>query len=124
MKKNGFTLIEMTAIVLILSVLTVFVVPRVSSIISNNKNKVCKSIVTSIEEAAKNYTYLNSNRVENEIKKNSYFEVTLLDLKKEGLLDIQLENPYTNEEIADTNKVKISKSGNIYSYKYLGDECK
>jgi len=123
MKKNGFTLIEITVTVLLLSILTIFIVPRVSTIISNNKSKVCDSIITSIEESAKNYTYLNTNIVNNEINSNTYFEITLLDLQKEGLLKVELENPYTNEEIPNTNKVRITKEGNMYSYTYMGDEC-
>ena len=124
MKKNGFTLIEVIVTVLLLSLLTIFIVPRVSTIISNNKDKVCDSIIISIEEAAKNYTYLNTGVVDNAIVNDTYFEITLLDLQKEGLLKKELENPHTNQMIPNTNKVKITKIGNVYSYTYLGDECK
>ena len=62
--------------------------------------------------------------IDSEISNEGYFEITLLDLQKEGLLKIDLENPYTNEMIPNTNKVKITKSENIYTYTYLGDECK
>lgn len=124
MKKNGFTLIEISVTVLLLSILTIFIVPRVSTIISNNKDKTCNSIITSIEEAAKNYAYLNTGVVDATIFNNEYFEITLLDLQKEGLLKVELENPHTNEMIPNTNKVKITKNGNIYTYTYLGDECK
>lgn len=124
MKKNGFTLVEITVVVLLLSLLTVFIVPRVSTIISNNKDKVCNSIVISIEESAKNYTYLYTNIVDNAITNDTYFEITLLDLQKEGLLKVDLENPHTNQKIPNTNKVKITKVGNNYTYTYLGDECK
>ena len=124
MQKNGFTLIEITVTVLLLAILTVFIVPKMNSIISKNKDKACNSIITSIEEAAKNYTYLNTYVVDNAITNNYYFEITLLDLQKEGLLKVELENPYTNENIPNTNKVKITKKGNIYIYTYLGDECK
>ena len=124
MKKNGFTLVEITVVVLLLALLTIFIVPRVSTIISNNKDKVCDSIIISIEEAAKNYTYLNTGVVDNAIVNDTYFEITLLDLQKEGLLKKELENPHTNQMIPNTNKVKITKIGNVYSYTYLGDECK
>lgn len=123
MKKNGFTLIEVIVTVLLLSLLTIFIVPRVSTIISNNKDKVCDSIIISIEEAAKNYTYLNTGVVDSAISSNAYFEITLLDLQKEGLLKVELENPHTNQKIPNTNKVKITKEGNVYTYTYLGDEC-
>lgn len=124
MRKNGFTLIEISVVVFFLSVLTLFIVPRVSSIIDNNKSKVCDSIIVSIEEAAKNYTYLNTSIVDNGISTNTYFDVTLLDLKKEGLLEIDLVNPYNNNEIPDTNKVRITKDRMQYVYTYMGDECK
>ena len=39
MKKNGFTLIEVTAVVLILAILTVIVVPKVNSTIKKNREK-------------------------------------------------------------------------------------
>lgn len=123
MKKNGFTLIEVTVVVLLLAILTVFIVPRVNTIISNNKDKACNSIVISIEEAAKNYTYLNPGVVDSAISSKAYFEITLLDLQKEGLLKVELENPHTNQKIPNTNKVKITKEGNVYTYTYLGDEC-
>ena len=57
MNNKGFTLIEITVTVLLLAMLTLFVVPKVTTIIDNNKSKVCNSIVVNIEEAAKNYTY-------------------------------------------------------------------
>lgn len=123
MRKNGFTLIEITAVVLLLAIITIFIVPKVSTIIGNNKDKACNSIVTSAEEAAKNYTYKYTSKVNNDITNSGYFEITLLDLMKEGLLDVKLENPYTGEEIPNTNTVKVTKSGNIYEYTYMGDEC-
>lgn len=122
--KNGFTLIEVTVVVLLLGILTVFIVPRVSTIIGNNKSKVCNSIVISAEDAAKGYTYKYTNIVDATIASNGYFEITLLDLQREGLLDVDLKNPYTDESIPNTNVVKITKTGNIYEYTYMGDECK
>ena len=124
MKKNGFTLIEITAVVLVLSVLMIFVVPKVENIISNNKKKACNSVISSIEAAATNYTYLKTGVVDSEILNNGYFEIELIDLQKEGLLKVDIKNPYTNEIISNTNKVKITKKGNVYSYTYMGDECK
>ena len=123
-KKNGFTLIEMTAVVLILSLLTILAVPTIEKKISNTKNKVCNTVITSIESAASNYTYLYTGIVDNEITNKGYFEIELFDLQREGLLKVDIKNPYTNEIISNTNKVKITKEGNVYSYTYMGDDCK
>lgn len=124
MKKNGFTLIEITATILILALLTVFIVPKVSTIIKNNKAKICNSIVINAEDAAKMYTYKNTGMVDEGINSNGYFEVSLLTLMQDGLLEVKLENPYTNSAIPNTNVVKITKNGNVYEYTYMGDECK
>ena len=124
MKKNGFTLIEITAVILLLSLLIIFVVPNVQKTISNSKAKVCSSIITSIEDAANNYTYLYAGIIDSEISNNEYFEIELIDLQREGLLKVDIKNPYTNEIISNTNKVKITKNGNVYNYTYMGDECK
>ena len=123
MKKNGFTLIEITATVLLLALLTVFIVPRVNTIINNNKAKACNSIIVNAEDAAEIYTYKNTGVIDASIASNGYFEVTLLTLQKEGLIDVDLENPYTNTSIPNTNVVKITKNGNVYEYTYMGDEC-
>ena len=111
-------------VVLLLGIITVFIVPKVSTIIRNNKNKSCDSLIISVQEAAKSYTYKYTSKVDNDIITNGYFEITLLDLMKEGLLDVKLKNPHTGEDIVNTSTVKISKSGNIYEYTYTGDECK
>lgn len=124
MNNKGFTLIEITAVVLLLAVLTVFIVPSVNTIIDNNKAKICNSIVVNAEDAAENYTYKYTGIVNNAITNSGSFNVTLLTLQKEGLLDTKLENPYTKELIPNTNTVKITKEGNTYVYTYMGDECK
>ena len=124
MKKNGFTLIEIIAVILILSLLIVLVVPNVQKTISNSKAKACDSIITSIEAAANGYVYLKTAIVDSEIANNGYFEIELIELQKEGLLKVNLKNPYTNEIISNTTKVKITKDGNVYNYTYMGDDCK
>lgn len=124
MDNKGFTLIEITAVVLLLGILTLFIVPKVNTIIDNNKREVCDSIVINAEEAAKMYTYKYTGKVNNEITSNGSFDVTLLTLQKEGLLDTKIENPYTKELIPNTNVVKITKNENIYVFTYMGDECK
>ena len=124
MKKNGFTLIEMIAVISILALLTTIVVPNVQKTISNSKAKACNSVITSIESAANSYTYLYTGIVDNEISNNGYYEIELIELQREGLLKVDIKNPYTNEIILNTNKVKITKDGNVYSYTYMGDECK
>lgn len=124
MKKNGFTLIEITACVLLLAIILVIAVPKVNTMISNSKKKSCNSIISTIEESAKSYTYLNTYKVDTAISNDNYFEITLLELQKAGLLKVDIENPYTNEKISSDNKVRITKNNDVYTYTYMGSECK
>lgn len=124
MKKNGFTLIEITAVALLLGIIAVLVIPKVNNTIKNNKEKVCDSIKSNAEDAAKSYTYMNTNEIDNIITTNGFAELTLYKLMQEGLINKNLENPYNNEPISTSNVVKIEKNGNEYTYTYMGVDCK
>ena len=118
--KKGFTLVEVIAIVAILAIITLLVVPKVNNIIKNNKKKTCDGIVTTIEDAASSYAYLHIN----EMPSSGSIEISLQQLINENLLQKDLENPYTNEQISKSNTVKITKNGNNYNFIYQGDDCK
>ncbi len=120
MKKNGFTLIEIIATVLIITLIGLLVVPQVRTIINDSKDRAYNSVVSTIEDAAKTYVYLNTSSVDTSITSNGYATVTILTLQQEGLLKVDIENPLTGENIASTDVVRITKSDNAYSYEYIG----
>ena len=121
--KKGFTLVEIIAVVAILGIIAVLVVPKVSTTILNSKERVCDSIEKSIIDAANSYNYMHSSEVDSSITSNGYFDVTILSLKSEGLLETKLVSPNTNLEISSNNVVRITKNGNVYTYTYMGDDC-
>jgi prepilin-type N-terminal cleavage/methylation domain-containing protein len=120
MNKNGFTLVEILVTVVLITLLAVFITPKVRTLINNSKDKAYDGIVTTIEDAAKSYTYLNTNAIDTLITVDGYAEVTLLTLQQNGLLDGGLSNPNTNEDISYSNVVRITKTGNKYNYEYMG----
>ena len=122
--KKGFTLIEVTAVIAILGILAIIVIPKVGTIISNNKKRVCESIRVTTEDAAKSYSYIHINEIDAAINDSGYYEVTLLELQKEGLLPTNIENPETGENVSSSNVVKITYENNAYVYTYMGDECR
>lgn len=121
--KKGFTLIEVTVVILLLGILSVFIIPKLGITIGNNKAKACASIVTSAEEAAKSYTYLHIETVDDAITSTGYFDITIGELQTEGLLDMNIENPYEDGYISTSNNVRVTKEGNKYIYTYMGGEC-
>ncbi len=124
MKKNAFTLIEVMIVVFLLGLVAVFIVPKINSIINENKLKICNDIVKTIEDAAENYTYKNTNIVDEEIDINGKYEITILKLQQSGLLDTNIIEPFHNSEISTSNIVIITKVDNQYIYEYQGSECK
>mgnify|MGYP003571432569 CR=1 FL=1 len=123
MKKNGFTLVEIIVVITILAIITVIIVPKINNTINNDKRKVCNSIEETAIDAANSYVYMHTNTVNSSIISNGYFDVTLLTLMEEGLITTTLENPYDNTAISTSNVVRITKSGNIYSFNYMGEDC-
>lgn len=124
MNNKGFTLIEITCVILLLGILVTFIVPKTTSIIKENKRKTCNSVVTSLEDAAKTYTYKYTSLVDSGIDTNGYYDVSILDLQGEGLVKNKLENALNGESFNTSNTVRITKEYNSYIYTYLGDECK
>ena len=121
--KKGFTLIEITVVVLLLAILSIFIVPKVSLMISDNKGKACESIERSAEEAAEAYSYMHITEIDQQISLTNHYDIRIGDLQNAGLLKKNIENPYDGGTIPTTNNVRITKEGNSYIYTYMGGEC-
>ncbi len=92
--KNGFTLIELIAVVLILSIILVISVPNLLSNIKDNKIKASQSKENIVVSAARNYA------IDNEL--NYPFCVGISTLCNEGyiecpILDASGEEMYTSD---------------------------
>ena len=119
MNNRGFTLIEITCVILLLGILVIFIVPKTTSIIKENKRKTCNSIVTSLEDAANTYTYKNTTLVDNGISSNGYYDISILELQTEGLVKNKIENPLNGDVFDTSNVVRITMENNSYIYTYI-----
>lgn len=70
MKKRGFTLVELLAVIAILAVLLVIAVPSIMKMGDKMKTRGVESTLDAIEEAAVIYAEENSNAIKNEIITN------------------------------------------------------
>ena len=118
--KKGFTLVELIITVSLIVLIGFIAVPRVRNLISDSKQKAYDSMVYTIEDAAKSYTYLNSSTIDNDITSNGYAEVTILTLQQNGLLKTDLVDPLTNNNVSTSIVVRITKASNLYSFEYMG----
>ena len=108
-KKNGFTLVELVAILAVLGVIAILVLPGVKSNINNKKEKQYNDIVNVIENAAKSYYYQTSSGT----------KITLEELANNKYIDPDITNPKTNEKM--TGCVVVSKDNGYNTFKYIDD---
>lgn len=118
MKKNGFTLIEVLGVIILLGVLSVIVVPVVRDSIKQSKRKAYDKQVNTILTAAKNWASDNINY----IWEDGYF-IDIETLKQTGFLENkEIINPVNKEEMTGCVEITYEENFNQYKYEYL-DEC-
>ena len=109
-KKSGFTLIELIVAIAILGIILLLVIPEMAKIVDDKKVSACNSISKTIEDAAQSYVYFNTEIVDSAILSDNQFEISISALQSEGLLDTDLVNPITDENI--TGSIIITKNDN------------
>ena len=83
MKKNGFTLVELLAIIAVLTAIMLLVLPKFSSSVNDRKQKEYNKLIKTIENAGKVYHTYNQG-------KN---KVSINELVKEDLLTSGIKSP-------------------------------
>lgn len=119
MKENGFTLVELLGVIVILAVIMLLVFPTVNNILSQSKDTVYQKQINSILSAAYDFSLKNIKYLP-EYNQKSY--VTLGELKYEGMIDVDIKNPDTNEKFKDNLVISIHNVG--ASYKYSNSNAK
>lgn len=112
---HGFTLVEMLATIVVLSVIALIVYPTIGRIIVNNKNKAYEKQIDVIKEAAANWLTTN----EEKLKDNSY-PLPIEDILKNGFIEEdELLNPIDNEPIKGCILITWRKGIKQYDYNYV-----
>ena len=111
MKKNGFTLVELLSIVVILGIIVVVALPQISGSIGSKKEKQYNKIVKIVENAGK--VYLTEN--------GTMDSVSIDKLIKSDYLTSGLKNPINNTPL--TGCVKKITSDGVTKYKYEEEGC-
>lgn len=106
MKKDGFTLLELLAVVLIVAVVGVTATMSFSNIEHQTEEEELQNIYIEIQRAANLYLDLHSSNLEWFIQ-NKKIDFKLADLKSENYIDFDLENPITNEPISSEYYVRL-----------------
>lgn len=113
--KKGFTLIELLAVIALLGILATITIFATSNIISNSKESLSETQITSVENAAKIY-YLKEGMSDNATC------VNVSTLIEGGYVDAsEIKDPKTKR--AMTGSVLITEVSNNYIYQYQTNIC-
>ena len=119
MNKKGFTLIELVAIILIISLLVIIVLPKITNSVNNFSPKTDKLMMKMIEEAAKLYVEDNINSLEE--NENGYYCVPLTELVDKEYLKSGIE--ISGKDVIKTQTMKITQD-NEYKIEFVeNNEC-
>lgn len=98
--KKGFTLIEITAVVLILGAIFLITYPTLENILKKSEEEESNIDKESMEMAVKTYTNVHSY----DLTTNNQVKIKIEDLKKDGLIDIETdEYVYVSCEYSNGN---------------------
>lgn len=116
--KNGFTLVELLAVLVILSVIATIVFPTVISSIRKSKENAYNIQVSTIEESSRNWM-LEKNNIDSII--NTVY-ISLKTLIQEKYIQ-EMENPLNGKVMNGCVRVLYMPNENQYSYTYVDVTC-
>lgn len=117
--KKGFTLIELIIIISLLVVISgIFTVSLFKSI-NNQKDEDNKDTVAQILSAANAYVSLNPEKVDDLFNGYGFVEITVGELRDNGLLKEDMKDAHTGIRIPDGDIVRVDlKTGDYLNFTY------
>lgn len=121
-RKNGFTFVELLAVITIIGVMSLIAAPTVERIAKENKEKIYQTQLDNIILALKNWASDNKELLPT--KNNEVLTLTLGSLKADGYLEYELKNPKNNKCFDNDMILLITKEEKNYDYKIDLDTIK
>ena len=119
MRKNGFTLVELMGVIVILGVVALIAVPTIRTITRESKDELYEIQIISIKEGLKNWAIDNSKILPQE--EGQVITITLGQLKMGGFVDSSLKNPKTKKCFGNDMTLTIKRYQKNYIYEVNED---
>lgn len=120
--KKGFTLVELLAVIVILSVVSMLIFPNVVKIMKQSKENLYQAQLRDIESVAKNFSMEHPELLDSNHINPTY--ITLNALKLAGYLELEeIYNPKDGNEMNGCVKIEYNDSTNQYHYNYEEIDC-
>lgn len=113
MKKNGFTLVELLGVIILLGVLSMIAVPVVRDLIKSSKKELYEEQIKQIEQGLKNWAHDNIFLLPDD---NGVITLSLGQLAQSGHVNYKIENPKNNKCFSTESELTITKYNNSYVY--------
>lgn len=123
MKNKGFTLIEILAVLVLLTIIVVTVYPYVKDAITNSEEKAYDTQIASIKKAAEEWALKKENISNLPDRDGEVLTINLGDLKISGLLPLDIKNPISDEFLPNDMLITITKNKNYYDVAVLVDSA-
>lgn len=104
MNKKAFTLIEILCVVIIISILSIILIPIFASYVSKSRDSVYKNMVNKILNASVDWAVDNANLLPDN---DEEIKITLGILQSEGYITTDLNNPKTETLFPSDMKILI-----------------
>ena len=106
MKKKGFTLIEVLAVVTIMGLIFLLIIPKISNSLKSKKTDIDKTTKSMIVSAAK--LYVNDNKDGFDKDNENIYCLPISQLVKKQYLDTKVKNVTDDIDITNSMSVKIT----------------
>lgn len=117
MNRKGFSLIELMGIIILLSIISVLVIPSIDSAMRDFKNKSYNSQIQTIKLAANDWSTENLGKYA--MNDGQVVTIVLGQLKSGGYLVEELINTKTNEPFPDDMQINIVRKDDALKYYVL-----
>ncbi|MCM1370539.1 MAG: prepilin-type N-terminal cleavage/methylation domain-containing protein, partial [Clostridium sp.] len=118
-KKDGFTLVELLATIVVIALISLLIIPNISGILNDTKSSSYDIQISTIEKAAQKYAVQNNIKLPDTGKKGY---ISVRDLMAKGELnDSQIKNPNTGVNLNGGVLIEYDSSNNQYIYTYVED---
>ena len=135
MKNKGFTIIELLAVIVLLSIIATITYVSIGSGMDKSKEKLYKEQIVTLKNAARDWTLKNGKDIDKEFdgsncKENSslceefnnqaYYKLSFYKLYSDGYIKSnEVKNPQTGEDLSGCIGIFYNNSLNQYEVNYL-----
>ena len=115
--RKGFTLIEIIAIIILLSVIALITYPVINNLITESKEKLYEKQINELERLSNTWVTKNTNKLKTE--EGYTYDLSFEELNEQGFTsDKQIKNPKTGKNLTGCMKVTYNSSKNGYDVAY------